>query len=56
MAYGSTPNVEMPPPLQIKGGQKIDDLPVLALAGLVLWQYFPAKLTVLLLMEALNND
>ena len=35
--------------------QKIDDLPVLAITGLVLQQCFPAKLAVPLLMEALGN-
>ena len=35
--------------------QKIDDLPVLAITGLVLQQCSPAKLTVPLLMEALGN-
>ena len=35
--------------------QKIDDLPVLAMTGLVLQQCSPAKLTAPLLMEALGN-
>jgi len=38
-----------------KGNQKIDDLPVLRLASLVLQRCSLAKLTVLLAMEALGN-
>ena len=36
--------------------QKLDDLPILVICQSGIYRRFPAKLTVLLLMEALNND